>query len=358
MSILSDVLINPETLSNLSNEEWDDLLRFSRFAKMMATLHWLAEKQCITQTLPSEAQVLLDGATVRMEYMQQKARFELQQIAHIFADNDTPIILLKGAAYIHAGLPPAGGRLLSDVDIMVSKSHLADVEDRFLACGWKADEELTTYDEHYYRHWSHEIPPIRHPFREVEIDIHHNITMPTSRIKLDADKLVERAVPVPNSRFHILCPTDMVLHSACHLLFNDELRGGLRDLWDMKLLCEYYLATSPTFYTELTARSIELGLHKPLYYALSALEQLLGLALPSNWQKNFGSFAPNGAINRLLSTLVKNTLVPEDVENLGDSLSQRLLYIRSHWVRMPPFMLTKHLIRKWYYQQTQKPKTE
>ncbi len=354
MSILVDVLKDPHKLDNLTVSQWDDLLRFSRFAKMMATVHSFTQRLSITETLPPEALVLMQGASVRMAYMQQKARFELQQIAQSFANTDAPIILLKGAAYIHANLPPATGRLLSDVDIMVPKANLPDIESRFLASGWKGDDKLSQYDEHYYRNWSHEIPPIRHPFREVEIDIHHNIAMPVSRIKVDAGKLFEKSVPVPNSRFHILCPTDMVLHSACHLLFNDELRGGLRDIWDMKLLCEHYALNHEPFYEELIARAIDLGLQIPLYYALHTLEDILALELPENWQHRFGSLVPPPTISHTMLKLIKNTLVPEDVENLGSSLSQQLLYIRSHWVRMPPFMLAKHLLTKWYYQHTQK----
>lgn len=35
--------------------------------------------------------------------------------------------------------------------------------------------------------------------------------------------------------FAVLANEDMVLHSALHLLMSDELRGGIRDLFDIRM---------------------------------------------------------------------------------------------------------------------------
>ncbi len=348
MNLLTQVLNEPERLLSLSSSQWDDLLRFSRHARMMATLDRLVTASGCTH-VPNDARILLDGARVRAEFMQMQANYELDLIASSFTGVDVPLILLKGVAYLHGGLPAAEGRLLSDIDLLVPQNKLPMVEACFHRHGWQQSEELNEYDEHYYRAWSHEIPPLKHPVRAVELDVHHNIIQPTSRIKVDAEKLITRSVPVPNSRFRILCPEDLVLHSASHLLFSDELRGGLRDLWDMNVLCQYFSQQNSDFYTGLADRALELGVEKPVYYALNALQHIFALSIPADVNARLCRCASPAPIDCLMKRLIHNTLVPDNVEKLGPSFSQQLLYIRAHWVRMPPFMLAKHLWIKWNY---------
>ena len=66
--------------------------------------------------------------------------------------------------------------------------------------GWQYDE-VNDYDQRYYRDWMHETPPLIHKNRSMEVDLHHNIVPPVSRIKLDASKLFAKALPIENSPF-------------------------------------------------------------------------------------------------------------------------------------------------------------
>lgn len=63
-------------------------------------------------------------------------RFEVQQVQRALADTGLALILLKGTAYVAAGLPAARGRLFSDIDILVPKTALADVESLLILHGW------------------------------------------------------------------------------------------------------------------------------------------------------------------------------------------------------------------------------
>lgn len=347
MSLLVDVIKQPKKLGELSTKEWDQLIRFSRYAKVTASLHEQIEKLGVKSHVPQNALNFLEAEQVRSQFMQLQATRELDEIEQSLGTTNYPIILLKGAAYLAGELPPASGRRLSDIDLMVPKKNLSEIENKLLEAGWTTKDDLSDYDQNYYRKWSHEIPPIHHPLRCFEIDIHHNLSPPTSSIKINADLLIEQAIPLANSRFSILCPHDMFLHSATHLFMNDELRGGLRDLMDMHLLSTI---DSNEFWYGLPDRAKQLGLERPLYYAISALRDIMNTQIPKDILESIHQFSPNRLSRQLMKKLINRQLAPSSPEKLQAPFTEWLLFIRSHWVRMPPKMLLKHLTYKWCQQ--------
>ena len=81
----------------------------------------------------------------------------------VLATVDVDLVLLKGAAYLMAGLPAARGRVFSDVDILVPVARLAEVENALMLHGWSTTHH-NAYDQRYYRQWMHELPPLaQHP---------------------------------------------------------------------------------------------------------------------------------------------------------------------------------------------------
>ena len=159
-------------------------------------------------------------------------RWELNRIERALKHLQIPILLLKGAAYVAAGLPAARGRLVSDIDIMVPRQALDGAEAALQAAGWRPIK-LDPYDQRYYRTWMHELPPLVHSERGTVVDLHHTILPPTSRLKPDPAKLWSAAQPLGTGPLHVLAPPDMVLHSAAHLFHDGDLRFSLRDLVDI-----------------------------------------------------------------------------------------------------------------------------
>src|SRR5205085_11661497 len=124
-----------------------------------------------------------------------------------------PLILLKGAAYVAAGLPAGRGRLFSDIDVLVPKPLLPEVESALMLAGW-ASHNHDAYDQRYYREWMHELPPMEHLRRGNAIDVHHAILPETARAHPDSGKLRAAARPVTGRPgVAVLAPADMVLHS-------------------------------------------------------------------------------------------------------------------------------------------------
>jgi hypothetical protein len=194
---------------------------------------------------------LLEAAFVLAEARRRVASWELNRIA--WATRDHPglkIALMKGCAYIALNLPMARGRIFADVDLLVAEDDIRYFEGLLNRRGWKT-KELSPYDDNYYRRWTHEIPPLVHLERDVEIDIHHNILPRTARLKPDGEKIFGCVESSSDFEFSILCDTDLVLHAMTHLMSNDEMDDKLRDLVDIGSLLQHFSGGDDEFWGRL-----------------------------------------------------------------------------------------------------------
>ena len=78
------------------------------------------------------------------EQQQRAVRWELVQLSRTLAGLDGPVLLLKGAAYAAAGLPPAAGRLFTDIDLLVPKAQIDATEAALMLAGWNSSHTMPT----------------------------------------------------------------------------------------------------------------------------------------------------------------------------------------------------------------------
>ena len=347
MKLLLKLLSDPECAVSYAVKDWDKAIRFARHTHLLGHLYFLMERASLLDKIPPRVKDIMLGSSVYNSYFRLQARREMRHLAKQVQAHKIQVVLLKGGAYIAAQIGCYAGRRLSDIDLLVAEADLNSAEKMFLEGGWQYGE-VNEYDQHYYRAWMHEVPPLIHKDRAMEVDLHHNLVPPVSRIKLDASKLLEKAVLIDKSPFYILEAKDLILHSATHLFFNDELRGGLRDLVDMHELCLQF-SQREDFWSELVPRARELGLQRPLYYALSHLDLLLNTPIPADVLADSDKDRPNFITRWLMLRLIQRLIAPKNVENMEAPFAEWLLFIRSHWLRMPLPMLIKHLSYKFQY---------
>jgi hypothetical protein len=344
---LLQALKRPASAASLSLAEWDLLVRQARRAGLLARLWVLLDERGLLNTVPPQAAKHLQAARNISMGQHRFLRWAVELVRKSLADTGVPIILLKGIAYVMAKLPAARGRLFHDVDIMVPKEKLDITEQTLFRHGWLATE-LDEYDQRYYRQWAHELPPLRHLRRQAVLDVHHTIVPQTARYRPDAKKLLGAAQDLNGHKMlKILAPTDMVLHSATHLLNEGEFENGLRDLVDLDDLLRYF-GEHPTFWLELLERAEELDLARPLYYALRYTHRILGTPVPEEIQQKAGLGRPWGLASPLMDAAFTRALAP-DHPSCDTALTRParfFLYVRSHYLRMPLHLLFPHLIRK------------
>lgn len=347
MSLLVSVLNEPALVRSLNSRAWDVLIRQARHANLLGRLYQHLNS---SGELPGISQRplnhLVSGATMA-DRQHLSIKHEIGFLQDTFNRQGLPLILLKGAAYVLAGLPAASGRVFADIDILVPQAHLADAESALMLTGW-VSTALDPYDQRYYRQWMHELPAMQHMFRGTALDVHHTILPPTSRLKPDPDLLIDASIELPEfPGVRILCPADMVLHSATHLFHEGEPDNLLRDLTDLDALLRHF-AIEEGFWERLAIRAKQLHLGMPLELALYYTSRLLATPVPLEILQAMQLWQNRSLRQQFLDAIYLRAFRPQH-ETTADWFSPAarwLLYIRAHWLRMPPHLLAYHLGHK------------
>lgn len=345
--LIAAALTDTGILSGLSCAEWDLLIRQGRRANLLARLAYQLTADDLMAVVPEQPRLHLISALRMVERQHKAMRWEVQCISKALGNAGVDVILLKGAAYVMAGLPAANGRTFSDIDILIPKRRIAQAESQLMLNGWQGTHH-DDYDQRYYRQWMHEIPPMRHIKRGTAIDVHHAILPESARLKINTPALFQNVVELPGCKqLFVLSPEDMLLHSATHLFHEGGLENGLRDLFDLDSLFRSFSET-PGFWERLVPRATELGLSRPLYYAIRFCTMMLSTPIPGEVVAASRIGKPSAATSILMDFCYKRALRPahESCSTAGTGLARACLYVRSHWMRMPFPLLVCHLVRK------------
>lgn len=319
-ALLVRALRDPASVVGLDASGWNGLIAAARAERLIGTLAFRLDGVAVPPALtPILSDARLDAAREA-----RQALWEADRAAQALGALDVRVVLLKGTAYAAAGLKAGEGRFIGDLDILVPDEAMAAVEQALIAAGWEWVKD-DPYDDAYYRQWMHELPPMIHATRDRMIDVHHTILPLTARQTPDAVAMIADAVPVDDGLF-VLSPEDRVVHAVAHMLADGDLQGGLRNLWDIHhLLAD----TDPDI---LATRAVRHGLAPHVRQA-----QRLAAAL----------YGP-GARLTLWDRLIRARLLARD--GWGRETRKALVFaffLRSHWLRMPPLMLARHLWTKW-----------
>ncbi len=318
--ILARALADPATVLALDDAQWTSLLCIAHAERLLPTLAHRIDGLAI----PENAKAVLNNARLNAEAGRVRALWEIEMVRRALVPLGVPVVLLKGSAFIAAGLDAGQGRLVGDLDILVPRDRLAEVEAAVLGAGWEW-LKVDAYDDHYYRTWMHELPPMIHRDRDAMIDVHHTILPLTARPRPDAAAMIADSVPLENG-LRILCPEDMVIHAAAHLFADGDLAGGLRNLWDIRCLIDDHPLDN------LVERAQQHGLKTDVERALRLVKCI------------FGGEAPAGAMDHLFITRLT---ARDGWGRETHKLLRFAFYIRSHLIRMPLPLLIHHLFTKW-----------
>ena len=328
---LTRLLARPETAARLTAAEWQAVLTVATAERLDATLAHRLQ----SATIPGPVAAILCNAAAETAHSQRFARWECDRIALALADSSAPVVLLKGAALLLAGSSAAAGRSIGDVDLLVPRDALDEVESRLLDAGWEWAKP-DPYDDAYYRRWMHELPPLIHKTRNSAVDVHHTILPLTARPTPDPAAILARAHRVEGSVLLVPAPTDLLIHAAAHLIADGELEGGLRNLWDIDRLAREH--DEPEFWTSLMQHASEHKLREPVRRALRLARRLYGTPVPETVG---GADRPSDAL------FVRRLLARDGWGRSGRSLTRLAFTARGHTLRMPPRLLVPHLWRKW-----------
>ncbi|HET9510665.1 MAG TPA: nucleotidyltransferase family protein [Sphingomonas sp.] len=358
--LLVRALRDPAGTTALDGDGWTRLIALARAEQLAGTL----AQRVRGLPKPPAAQRLLAAASASAEQGRVQALWEAEMARRALAPLGLPVVLLKGTAYVAVGLTAGQGRSIGDLDILVPRDRIGDVETALLASGWEWVKP-DPYDDAYYRQWMHELPPLIHRERDRMIDVHHTVLPLTARITPDAGAMLADAVMVRDG-MAVLSGDDMICHSAAHLFADGDLAGGLRNLWDLH--CLFAEVATPALWDRARMHGLEAAVAR----ALRLAGALYGVdassppcPLPSSPRRR-GPILADLTERAAHPATIDPRLRGDDVRlGLSDRLyARRLLardgwgratrpgtrfafFVRSHWLRMPPAMLARHLVTKW-----------
>jgi Uncharacterised nucleotidyltransferase len=323
-ALLAQALRDPASVEALDASGWTALLAAARAEQLIGTLAWRVEGLA----MPGAARRVLEDARATVEQGRLVALWEAEMARRALAPSGMPVMLLKGTAFVAAGLSAGQGRQIGDLDILVPRDRIEEAEAALIAAGWEWVKP-DPYDDDYYRRWMHELPPLIHRERDRMIDVHHTILPLTARITPDAAALIASGVALENGLL-VLPPEGMLVHAAAHLFADGDLQGGLRNLWDIRCLTEEF--GSAEFELKLAACAALHGLTHEVERALRLSDHL------------FGESADLTLADRLYA---RRLLARDGWGRPTRKLTELAFYLRGHWLRMPPLMLMRHLWTKW-----------
>ncbi len=352
---VATLLADPSHAAGLDANAWTEILCAAHAERLLASLaHRLDGLD-----LPDDVASVLAGAKADAEVGRTAALWEAEMARRALAPLGVPVVLLKGTAFVAAGLDAGQGRLIGDLDILVPRDRLDEVEAALLGAGWEWVKP-DPYDDQYYRRWMHELPPMIHRDRDRMIDVHHTILPLTARAKPDAAALIADSVGLfdgfrlgPDSDWanrldesgamRVLSPEAMIVHAAAHLFADGDLSGGLRNLWDIDRLFREFSADDPSFTLTVIEEEWHHGLRPYVRRALRLSAQVFGTPLQNCAPLNMEKFDEQWS-----DRIFRARLLARDGWGRPTRPLLRLaFYIRSHWLRMPPLMLARHLWIKW-----------
>jgi hypothetical protein len=336
-------LSQPGSIAALDASILDVLVRAARTVRLLGVLAARIHEQGIDTALPESVQAHLRAALAEAAHRRQMVLRQLDGLEQLFQALGISPVALKGAGYILAGRRCAAGRLLRDVDLMVPKAELAAVERRLLETGWEFTK-TSPYDQHYYRAWSHELPPMRGPAMPMELDLHHAILPPTGRLRPPTEPLLERSVAA--GAWRVLSIEDQVLHAAAHLFEDSDCIHRLNDLVDVDALLREGLAAGDGFVERLRERAVQLRLGRPLWYAAVTARAWLDTPIDVARLRPLSPGWPGRALVLGCSARVLGPTDPNDEPGVVERAARVAMQARSHWLRMPPGLLAWHAANK------------
>ena len=343
------LLGNPADARNLNEAQWSELVATARSANLLGALAVRLNRIGVSGGLHADRH--LDGARQLSARQHQSVRWEVHCLQAALGDLRIPVLLLKGAAYVLSDDSVGQGRLFGDIDILVPRESLGEVESQLMLSGW-VSAKSSAYDQRYYRKWMHELPPMTHVRRGTVLDVHHTILPLTARNAPDPYQIIHRSLPVSApglTALRVPCPEDLVIHSITHLVHEGELHNGLRDLNDIDEMIRSFGRT-PGFWHRLSAFAAGNDLAEPVCFGLHLAQLFFGTPIPDAVLKEL---SPNGRVtapSRGLTSLYARALHPANMTrwDVATGMAQWLVYVRAHSLRMPLPLLLRHLaVKAW-----------
>jgi Uncharacterised nucleotidyltransferase len=260
--------------------DWHQIARASYAHGIAPLIYHTLQQSDVIRLAPAAA-----AQTLRTSYYSNAARNslvyeQLRNVLEAFREEKIQVIALKGAVLAETVYSNRALRPMSDIDLLVREIDLAQVETKLLDLGYRFDastkERRRKHDYHFVFTKS----------GDIKIEIHWHLQRPVAPFRIDIDDLWKRAqsTTLAGAEAFALSPEDLLLH-LCQHMHKHKLIGGIRPLYDIAHVAEYY--KSAIDWAEFRARSDQWEISPYVYLALYLAKELLDARIPRSFLDGF-----------------------------------------------------------------------
>jgi hypothetical protein len=273
---LSGRKIPEARLETLSPNDWESLVDWAlRFKVGGLFYREIKSRNFPTELIPVDARNRLREAYRNRATINTSLFFDALKVLKTLADNQLPVIALKGLSLARNIYGDIALRPMNDIDLLVKEEDLVMTGRILLTLGYTQ----------YFPAWESMIKTFRHlpPFtnnRGAIIELHQNIVNPDSPIKVDLDGLWERSclIIVDNVEVRAFSPEDLFLHLCIHAYHHLQTGMDLIPLCDIAGLIK--TSADKIDWQIVIERATRWGGQKCVYLMLLLVRELLGAAPP------------------------------------------------------------------------------
>jgi hypothetical protein len=271
---LSGRKIPEARLKKLSPADWDSLVYWAvRFKVGGLFYREIKSRNFPTGLIPVDVRNRLRNAYRNLATINTRLFFDASKVLKSLADNQLPVIALKGLSLAKNIYGDIALRPMSDMDLLVKEEDLIRAGRILLTLGYKP----------YFPVWEsmlkthHHLPPFTNKSGTI-IELHWNIVTPDSPIEADLDGLWERAclIKVDNVDVQAFSQEDLFLHLCIHACV--QLQPDLIPLCDIAGLIK--ISADKIDWQIVMERATRWGGQKCVYLMLLLVQELLGAAPP------------------------------------------------------------------------------
>jgi hypothetical protein len=261
-------------LGKLSPADWENLAdRALRFKIEALFYREIKSRDFPAELIPDHVRKKFRQAYRNLATANTGLFFDALKVLKSLAENQLPVIALKGFGLAKSIYGDIALRPMYDIDLLLKEEDLVRAGRILLALGYKQDfpaweSMLKTY---------HHLPPFTNKNGTI-IELHWNIVTPDSPIKVDIDGLWERAsfIKIDHAEVQVFSPEDLFLHLCIHACFHLQTELDLIPFCDMAGLIK--TSADKIDWQIVIARASRWGAKKCLYLMLLLVQELLGAA--------------------------------------------------------------------------------
>jgi hypothetical protein len=262
------------------NLDWNYLTAAACAHGVAPLIYHNLHRSRVTRVLPLRAAETLGNSYYGNAARNSFLYGQLRNVLNAFREKKIEVIVLKGAALAETVYPNRALRPMSDIDLLVKKEKLTEVETKLLDLGYILQDRAKGKEFYQERHYH--LVFSKKP--DIDIEIHWHVKRPTGAFEIDIDELWKSVQPIRLAGVEalILSPEALLLY-LCQHFWKHKLNGGIRPFIDIAETNRFY--DGKINWREVARLSAAWQMNPCAYLGLSLAKDLLDASISESFLK-------------------------------------------------------------------------